>query len=227
MNEIPPQGKQRRLILKAVPASAIAMGFASVREALAQDRRPPGMYRVQGNVRVNGKPVQRGQVLHPGDTVQTGARSQAVFVIGQDAFMLRAASRVETAGSGVFADVLRLATGKMLSVFSSGQRRIETPTATVGIRGTGIYLESEPKRTYVCTCYGTVEVAPRDMPKMIETITTRHHEQPRYIYADSSMPEDKMMPKAPVINHTDAELILLESLVGRRPPFVGKGGPPY
>ena len=33
--------------------------------------------------------------------------------------------------------------------------------------------------------------------------------------------------KAPVINHTDAELILLESLVWRQPPFVdneGNGG---
>ena len=219
------QGKQRRLILKAVSASAIAVGFASVREALAQGKRPPGMVRFQGNVRVNGKPARRGQAVNPGDTVQTGTRSQAVFVIGQDAFMLRASSRVETAGNDIFADVLRLATGRLLSVFSSGARRLETPTATVGIRGTGLYLEAEAKRTYVCTCYGTVVVAPRDMPKMSETITTKHHEQPRYIYADSSMPEDKMMPKAPVINHTDAELILLESLVGREPPFVG--GPPY
>jgi len=178
-------------------------------------------------VRVNGRPVRRGQVVNPGDRVETGARSQAVFVIGQDAFLLRALGRLETAGSGAFADLLRLSTGKLLSVFSAGQRRIETPTATVGIRGTGIYLESEDKRTYVCTCYGTVEVAPRDMPKMSETITTRHHEQPRFIYADKSMPEDKMMPKAPVINHTDAELILLESLVGREPPFIGKGGSPY
>jgi hypothetical protein len=28
-----------------------------------------------------------------------------------------------------------------------------------------------------------------------------------------------MMMKAPVINHSDAELALLEALVGRRPPF--------
>ncbi len=29
----------------------------------------------------------------------------------------------------------------------------------------------------------------------------------------------QMLMGAPVINHTDAELILLESLAGRRPPF--------
>ena len=31
------------------------------------------------------------------------------------------------------------------------------------------------------------------------------------------------MQKAPVVNHTDAELTLLESLVGRKPPFSGSG----
>ncbi len=227
MSEISPQNPQRRLVLKTVTASAIAMGLVSLREALAQGGIPPGLYRVQGRVSVNGKPAKRGQVINPGDRVETGSRSQAVFVIGQDAFILRALGRVETSGSGAFADVLRLATGKLLSVFSAGPRRIETPTATIGIRGTGLYLESGAKRTYVCTCYGTVEVAPRDLPKMTETITTTHHEQPRYVYADSAMPEDRMMPRAPVINHTDAELILLESLVGREPPFVGKGAPPY
>jgi hypothetical protein len=28
-----------------------------------------------------------------------------------------------------------------------------------------------------------------------------------------------MIERAPVINHADAELVLLESLVGRKPPF--------
>ena len=32
----------------------------------------------------------------------------------------------------------------------------------------------------------------------------------------------QMLMQAPVINHTDAELILLESLVGRQPPFIGR-----
>jgi ribosomal 50S subunit-recycling heat shock protein len=47
-------------------------------------------------------------------------------------------------------------------------------------------------------------------------VRTRHHDEPRYIYR-KGMP--RMMEKAPVVNHTDAELILLESLVGRKPPF--------
>jgi len=29
------------------------------------------------------------------------------------------------------------------------------------------------------------------------------------------------------VNHTDAELDMLEALVGRKPPFAGKGYKPY
>ena len=218
---------QRRRVLKAVTAATLAAGMASLRDALAQGKKEPGMYHLQGAVRVNGNPVRRGQIIRPGDNVQTGAKSFAIFVVGNDAFLMRSSARLETAGSGGFADVLRLVTGSLLSVYSPGIRRIETPTATIGIRGTGIYLQAEARRTYVCTCYGTVEVAPMGMPKMTETISTTHHEEPRYIYADSSMPVDKMMSKAPVINHSDAELTLIESLVGRQPPFAGKGYTPY
>ena len=63
--------------------------------------------------------------------------------------------------------------------------------------------------------------------KSFDDIKTEHHEQPRYVYADKSMPVEQLLQKAPVINHTDAELILLESLRGRKPPFVGVAGYSY
>jgi hypothetical protein len=218
---------RRRSFLRRLSALGLAGALGRERSALAQGARPPGMYRVRGSVRVNGRPARRGMTLAPGDTVEAGARSQAVFVIGQDAFLLRAGSRVETAGSGLFADVLRLATGGLLSVFASGARRLETPNAVIGIRGTGLYMESQPRRTYVCACYGEAEIEPRGRPEARETVVTTHHEQPRYVYADGAMPVDQMMQSAPVVNHTDAELILLESLVGRAPPFAEAGADPY
>jgi hypothetical protein len=105
----------------------------------------------------------------------------------------------------------------MLSVFESGQRReIRTTTATIGIRGTGIYVAIEPQRTYACTCYGEAVLTPVDDPAAAETVRTRRHDQPRYIYG-KGMPN--MMEAAPVINHTDVELQMLETLVGRKVPF--------
>lgn len=53
---------------------------------------------------------------------------------------------------------------------------------------------------------------------MTEILKTSHHESPRYIRRNS---EGSYMVKAKPINHTDAELIMLEETVGRKPPFVG------
>lgn len=61
------------------------------------------------------------------------------------------------------------------------------------------------------------------MPEARETVSTTHHDAPRYVYAHGEMPI-KMIEQAPVVNHTDAELTMLEALVGRKPPFVGSGG---
>jgi hypothetical protein len=48
-----------------------------------------------------------------------------------------------------------------------------------------------------------------------ESYSTQHHESPRYIYGDG---RKRAIVPASVSNHSDAELILLESLVGRTPP---------
>ena len=149
-----------------------------------------------------------------GDTLVTGADGELIYVIGQDAYLQRANSTVSF--SGVSASLMRVLSGKILSVFGKGRKTLQTTTATIGIRGTGCYIESEKKRVYFCLCYGTAELTPLADPGRRELIETRHHDHPLYIHHDSSLP---MMVDASVINHTDAELELLESLVGRFPPF--------
>lgn len=193
-----------------------------LRDALAARALPSGMVMIKGEVTVNGNAARTGTVVKPGDSVVTAAGGLAVFVVGKDAFLLRENSQLFTAGSRVLIASLRLVTGKLLSVFGRGRCNITTPTATIGIRGTGIYIEVEAERTYVCTCYGVVDLQARNMPEARETVHTTHHDAPRYIYAHGDMPI-KMIEAAPVINHSDAELIMLEALVGREPPFVGSG----
>lgn len=187
-----------------------------IREALASGTKPvtPGVQKITGKVLVNGKPAHVGMAVSSGDTIATGADSVAIYVINQDAFLQRENSSVSF--SGVTADVMRVLTGKILSVFGKGPKKLKTATATIGIRGTGCYVESEEKRVYFCLCYGTADVVPDADPTHVERFETRHHEHPVYLYHDSSMP---MMVDAAVFNHTDAELTLLENLVGRWPPF--------
>ena len=58
-------------------------------------------------------------------------------------------------------------------------------------------------------------------------MVTKKHDAPRYIYASG----EQLIVKAPVINHTDDELFMLEALVGRMPSFYTSGtyqsGNPY
>ena len=220
-------GMTRRVWLARVAAggAALALEMARLRRALAAEAVKKGVARVRGDARISGKPAKPGMEVEPGEVITTGRDAELVFVVGRDAFLARAGSRIELSGDASRAVLsgLRLVTGALLSVFEPGKgKRVQTATASIGIRGTGVYVEIEKMRTYVCTCYGEAELVPVDEPKEAETVRTKHHDQPRYIYP-KGMP--RMIEKAPVINHTDAELILLESLVGRKVPFDPKSYP--
>ena len=59
-------------------------------------------------------------------------------------------------------------------------------------------------------------------PEARESVHTAHHAAPRYIYAHGDKPIETI-ETAQVLNHSDADLLMLEALVGREPPFVGSG----
>lgn len=199
---------------RAVLALAAAAGLpAALRIALAQNTAQ-GVRTIKGEVSVNGKPAALGALIRPGDTIEVGRDAVAAFVAGQDAFLMRSNSRAELAGSGALVAAVQLVTGGLLAVFGGGEHRLTTATASIGIRGTGAYLEAQAQRTYFCLCYGTAEVSATKGGAR-ESYSTTHHESPRYIYGDGR--KQAIVP-ASVSNHTDAELILLESFVGRTPP---------
>jgi hypothetical protein len=197
----------------------VALGMAWLREALAADAVAQGVSRIRGDVRVNGQPAAQGMRIRAGDTISTGPDAELVAVAGRDAFMVRGNSQIEITPrkDSRLIGGLRVVTGALLAVFTPGQpKQVRTDSATIGIRGTAVYVELEPDRTYVCTCYGAARLTPVDEPNAAETVRTKHHDQPRYIYRQG-MP--KPIETAPVVNHSDAELIMLETLVGRKVPF--------
>lgn len=194
-----------------------------IQNALAEGTKPvaPGLHKIKGTVTVNGTPAREGMLLRAGDSIVTGPGSEAIYVIGQDAYLQRERSSVAFAADAA-AGVMRVITGGILSVFGKGQKRLEIPNATIGIRGTGCYIETQGSVTYFCLCYGEADIVPSAAPTRAERIETRHHDRPMLIHGDAGMPT--MMAPAAVINHTDRELVLLENLVGRWPPFYGKSG---
>jgi len=177
-----------------------------------------GVVRLQGSATVAGQPAREGTVVKFGDRVATGADSQAVIVLDKDAFLLRSNTVIETTvHDGVLANLL-VSTGKVLSVFSKKPVSIKAASATIGIRGTGCYLEVDPASVYFCLCYGEATV---DGPKMAEkTVKTTHHESPLLLTESGGIMDAQ---PGGFKNHTDAELIMLEALVGREPPFVKSG----
>ena len=186
-----------------------------------------GIRQITGEVLINGRRISPEQLQGPDGvsvpsnaSISTGPAGSAVFVIGRDAFLIRGNSRLELKpdllnGKQNEISGFHLRSGAILSVFARKKRTLRTITALIGIRGTGVYLETDSEKTYVCTCYGTSHLQVKDVPEISETVTTLHHDQPRFIYSG-----EKRIDPAPMINHSDKELILLERLVGRVPPFV-------
>jgi hypothetical protein len=112
---------------------------------------------------------------------------------------------------------LSLLAGRLLSVSRDTNMKVQTITATIGIRGTGFYVTSDPEQTYFCTCYGLTDVTSNFNPDSKETIKADHHDKPVYIVKDVN---GNNIRKAPLVDHTDQELTLIEALVGRTTPFV-------
>jgi hypothetical protein len=220
----------RRLFLQRGLASAFVMAggslLAPVVHALAGQvpkELPPGrsIFELRGSVRVDGVKADKKTIIKANATVETGSNSLVIFRVGQDAHILRENSRIElTSSNAVVPEGLRLLTGALLSVFGkrpSGGYSLTTSTATIGVRGTGLYAESMPDASYVCTCYGNVVITANQAPEATENIQATHHDAPRYVLAS---PEGgKLITAAPMKNHTDEELMLVEAIVGRTTPF--------
>ncbi len=186
-------------------------------------RMPTGrsIYDLRGSVVVDGRKADEHTPVFTSSTVETGSDSYVIFAVGDDSHILRENSRMELGGDSALVRFMRLVTGKLLSVFGQrsqqNQLAVRTSTATIGIRGTGVYTESESDHSYVCTCYGQVTLQSINDESSQEQIESFHHDAPRYILADGNA--GRLIEPAPVKNHTDEELMLIEELMGRTPPF--------
>ena len=222
---------RRRMLIQALAAGAFA---TSLPEVSAQGfsifgskpaKLPPkqSIYRIAGQATVNDKPATLDTPVMPGDTVQTAKGSEIIFVVNSNSMILRGSSKLtieseKKTDDSLVISGLRLLTGALLSVSRNTPMKVRTANATVGIRGTGFYMEAEPDQTYFCTCYGVTEVASNADLESKETIVAKQHDRPIYILSNEA--KGKNIRNAPFINHTDQELALIETLVGREPAFV-------
>ncbi|MCM2328677.1 MAG: FecR family protein [Lysobacter sp.] len=213
------RGDRRRFISRLAAAGALGAGGLSgfMSRALAKGDLPvtQGIHELKGRATVNGRPAIVGTPVTPRDRISTGPDSMAVVVVKDDAFLVRANTTFEMSESGGALSRILIQTGRVLSVFGKKPVVIKAANATIGIRGTGAYVEVDPAQVYFCLCYGEADL---DGPGMAapKRIKTTHHESPLVITDRGGA---MAAAPAPVVNHTDEELIMLEALVGREPPF--------
>ena len=221
---------RRRALVQALSAgvfsAAIPLAHAQVANIFGSRpaRLPPdkSVYRISGEATVNDKPATLDTKIVPGDTVKTGKNSELVMVVNSNAMILRGGTNVtierEEKSSSLIITGLRLLSGALLSVSRNQPTKIRTANATIGIRGTGFYIEAEANESYFCLCYGAAKVEANDDRQSSQDLVAKYHDRPIFITNDAKNP-GKNIRTAPFKNHTDQELTLIETLVGRTPPF--------
>ena len=189
----------------------------------AAAQAPFGIVReLAGTVTLNDFPLAPNSALQSGQTIRTGADGRVWFTIGADAYFLRPNSTMRLDGSKPgepLIDFLRLVTGALGATFARGmQRTLVAPTATIGIRGTGVYLEASPDVAYFCTCFGSTEIFTAPSGNMMESVavSTENH-QARMIHREAM--SGMRIVRAGFERHTNEEIARLEALVGRPDPF--------
>ena len=215
--------RRRKLLARAAALTGIMTlnVTLAIRNVLAMADVPavPGVRHLKGTLSINGKAAKVGDLVAPGDLLVTGADSEALVVHNQDALLIRANTRLRIdSDDQTFINLMRITAGAVLSVWGPRKQAlgITTPIASIGIRGTGIYVDSTPEFTYACTCYGVADLVPTAAPDKLRTVQTTYHDAPFFIFPNA----DEPLILGPVINHTDEELIMLEALFRREPAFV-------
>ena len=201
---------QRRSVLQGA-----ALWVASGGWAAAQAQGRGNIVELRGDVLKNGEALRPGSHIAPGDNVQTGPDSTVVFVVGSNAYMVRQNTRLALDGDAPGAvKALRLLSGAVASVWGRGpERQVVMPTATAGIRGTGVYAEvfaEQAFRGYFCNCYGTVAL---DAGGESVLSQARYHQS---FWAEPAPRNGRLLTPARAINHTDDELEFLAGLVNQR-----------
>ena len=196
--------------------SAVALPLAGIipLQALAASSV---IHELQGSVTLNNKALMRTSSIKNGDEIIVSKDGKLVFSIGADSFLVRGGSTLQVYAeeSSVLVSALRLVNGAMLGVYGKRKSttRIYTATATIGIRGTAVYVAVTPDRLYTCTCYGHTDlIVGLDSADVIATHHNAH-------VVTTGKNGGSQMKAFEVIDHNDDELRMLEALVGRKPLF--------
>lgn len=175
------------------------------------------IHEIEGDVFINQIKINSTSKIRNGDEIVVSKNGKLVFIMGEDAFLVRGGSTLQVylEEGSVVISALRLVGGAMLGVFGKRKTttRIFTATATIGIRGTAVYVAVSPDKLYTCTCYGHTDLIVG--LEREEVLATQHN---AHVVTTNSRVSSQMKAFE-VIDHNDDELRMLEALVDRKPLF--------
>jgi hypothetical protein len=168
-----------------------------------------------GEVLVDGKTPETGDVLARGSVLRTGSDGLVDIVFG-NGNALRIEENTELSLDLVDPSVgLDVRRGTVAAVFQgletigSGRDdtfRIQTPSTVAGVRGTAFFIRIEDAdRTYVCTCHGILEFAESGL-----TVRAARHAATRFTRANGEVTAEK----APELYHDTDSLNAVADVAG-------------
>lgn len=152
---------QRSLLIKGINLAVLSL-FISSSAGAAEMARDATITQTEGQVMArigqgDWMPAERGMVLHEGDEIKTGPKSQVELLLDEgkvgkveikenSAFKLDILQKDPSNGDKV--TLLDLAMGKVLvhaeKLSGDSKFEVKTPTSTTGVRGTVFEVEVEP-----------------------------------------------------------------------------------
>jgi len=140
---------RRRLLIRALAAGFFSESLVSRRaDAQALGSRPEplpqgrSIYRIDGQVLVDGAQATLETRVSARAVVQTGASSEVVYAVGTSAYLQRSDSTVTLQSpepDSATVSGVEVIAGKILSVFPSGRAvRLTTKNASIGIRSASL-----------------------------------------------------------------------------------------
>lgn len=168
----------------------------------------------KGDVKSDGSPLFEGSKVFIHERLTTGPKSFVRLLLPDGvAMQIGPQSAIELKRDKDKVTSLRLIKGFVLSRIRSAlapaekdKFRVHSKSVSMGVRGTTFFAKAQEKKTFLCTCEGTVHVK---WPKGEEIITSKHHDTPKLITEGNEQTE-----AAPVgSDHADEDALALDKLL--------------
>lgn len=201
--------------IKTLCLSLLILGFLAL-PSCAPKKAGPGLANpvggsvvfLEGQVSIDGKPAQIGQVLGARATIETGPASTCDLVFdGKNALrvsqnslaildLAKLVKEIDLKKGGVTA-ILK----KLERLADKDSFRVTAPTAIAGVRGTSFCVWADATTSYVCACNGTVRTVD-SAGSNEEVLAAAHHTARLYTRAGGSITK---VP-AGIAHHDDASV---------------------